>query len=255
MAEIRSEVAVRAMGLGKRFSIGSRAERKTFPNTLRRWITGAATHRDLWALRDIVFELRRGEILGVIGPNGAGKSTLLLLLAGILTPTEGRVEVRGKINPFFCLGAGLQPQLTVRENFSLCAALLGIPRRQFQRRFPEMVAFSELEDYLYAKLGELSSGLAGRVPFTTAIHAELDIILVDEFLAVGDIKFGQKCHNVFDSFRAQGKTLVVVSHSVDIIKAMSDRVLYLNGGHTFFLGAPDEAIAKFKTDMLGAAAV
>ena len=248
MSEAQSEVAVRAFGLGKRFFIGTRPERKTLPNTLRWWITGTASERVLWALRDVHFELKRGEILGVIGPNGSGKSTLLLLLAGILTPSEGGVNANGRINPFFRMSARLHPQLTVLENFSLCSALLGIPRQQFRRLFPDMVAWSELGDFLYAKYGDLSTGLAGRLAFAVAIHAELDIILVDESLGIGDIRFQQKCLKVFDDFRTQRKTLVVVSHSMGTIQDMSDRVLYLNQGRAAFLGDPQEAIERFTAD-------
>lgn len=235
------ELALRAVELGKRFFIDSVYERRTVPATLRRWLTGRRDQRELWALRGVSFELKRGEILGVIGPNGAGKSTLLLLLAEILIPTEGRLEVFGRTDPFFQLAAGLQPRLSVLDNLILCSALLGMSGAEFRRALPEIVAFTGLEEYLQARYGELSCGMAARLPFAVAMHADLDILLVDEMLAVGDDAFQKKCLETFHKMRREGRTLVVVSHSRNIIESLCGRTLYLDGGRPRFVGDSHEA--------------
>ncbi|MDD5628084.1 MAG: DegT/DnrJ/EryC1/StrS family aminotransferase [Elusimicrobia bacterium] len=252
MPEPGAGAVIRAQGLGKSFLIGSKSTQESSLETTHRLLTGTGSQRLLWALRGLDLEVRRGETLGIIGPNGAGKSTLLLLLARILAPSEGRVEVLGKTDQFFGLDEGLQSQLTVLENMSLCAALLGMPDEVFTQRLPAMLAFSKLDDYLYAKFGELSSGLAARVAFSVAIHGDLDIILVDEKLAVGDAAFQDKCLAVFRDFQAQGKTLLIVSHSLRLIDRLCPRTLYLNAGRAAFLGDTTEAIRLFVQECGGA---
>jgi len=247
--DVLTAPVIQAEDLGKRFRIGVRREKESFLGTTRRLLTGGADQRELWALRGVSFKVERGEALGVIGPNGAGKSTLLLLLSQILTPTEGRCRVSGKAHCFFRIGTALQPRLTVLENFSLCSALLGLDREEFRARLPSMVAFSGLGDYLYAKYGELSSGLAARLPFSAAVHTDLEIILVDEMLMVGDRAFQAKCLKTFHDFRAQGKTLVIVSHSLPLIESLCQRSLYLNAGRPVFLGDTGEAIRRLVEDV------
>ncbi|MCM2267711.1 MAG: DegT/DnrJ/EryC1/StrS family aminotransferase [Elusimicrobiales bacterium] len=235
--------------LGKMFRIGSGHSKENFLATTRRLINGSTEERELWALRHVSFKLDRGETLGVIGPNGAGKSTLLLLLSQILTPTEGVCRVTSKTNCFFRIGAALQPRLTVLENFSLCSALLGMGKSEYRRRLPEMIAFSGLEDYLYAKYGELSSGMAARLPFAAAVHTDLDLVLVDEMLMVGDRNFQAKCLKTFQDFKARGKTLIIVSHNLQLIEALCPRAMYLNAGRMAFLGDSAEAVRLMVKDM------
>ena len=249
MAEHPPGPAIRVEDLGKRFLIGTEQKKESFPNTTRRLLTGWTQQRELWALRHIGFEVARGEALGIIGPNGAGKSTLLLLLSQILAPTEGRVQVSGRTNCFFRLGAALHSGLSVQDNFSLCSALLGLNRSQFREKFPAMLAFSELEDYLHAKYGELSSGLAARLPFAAAVHTEIDILLVDEMLMVGDAAFQAKCLKTFRNFQAQGKTLVVVSHSLQLIQSLCPQTLYINAGKQIFLGNSATAARMLMRDL------
>lgn len=243
--------AITARGLSKRFLIGGPAERPTFLSALRRAVTGRARDRELWALDGVDLSVERGEALGVIGANGAGKSTLLLLLAGILAPTRGQLEVRGKADPFFQFGAGLQPRLTVRENFALCAALLGMGRDVLSARWRDILDFSGLEPYLDADYGELSTGLAARLPIAAAVHADLDIVLVDEMLSVGDRAFRQRCLDAFRSLRRARKTFVIASHDMSVVQAECTRVLYLRAGRTEFLGDPAEAVARFQRDCGG----
>ena len=244
-----SGIAVQVENLGKSFLIGAENRHPTLLGRLNRWVRGTSPQKILWALQEINFELRRGEILGVIGANGAGKSTLLLLIAQILSPSEGQVRAYGRTSPFFQLSAGLQPELTVLENFSLCAALLGIRPAAFKKNLDGIIAFSGLKDYLYAKYNELSTGLAARLPFSTAIHADLDIILVDEMLAVGDQAFQSKCKRSFLDLRAQGKTIIFVSHNLDIIRELCPTTLYLKNGGASYLGDSEEAVQLYIRDM------
>lgn len=239
-----AEIAVRAQGLGKRFSIAARGDRRTLLEAMRHKLTGASPQRDLWALRGVDLTIERGELFGLIGANGAGKSTLLLLLAGILAPTEGRLEVRGKTDPFFQFGAGLRPQLTVLDNIRLCAALLGMRDRELRRRLPAIVEFSGLSEYLYARLGELSTGLAARLPFSVAMHARLDIVLVDEMLAVGDRAFQDKCLSAFKALARDGRTLVVVSHNLGLVGDLCGRALFLESGRPAYCGPAQEAVGR-----------
>ncbi len=244
-----SDIVIRTEGLGKRFLIGARDERRTVARRLHRALTGITPHRELWALRGLDLEIRRGDILGIIGPNGAGKSTLLLLLARILAPSRGHLQVEGKTDPFFQLAAGLRPTLSVLDNLSLCAALLGISRREFKRRLPQILDFSGLHDYRDARYGELSSGLAARLPFAVAIHADLDIILIDEMLAVGDRAFQAQCTTAITSLAAQGKTLVLITHSLDMVRSLCSRALYLRGGEAAFCGDAAAAVDRFIADV------
>jgi lipopolysaccharide transport system ATP-binding protein len=248
MSKTNDDVAISADSLGKRFLIGSADQRRTALGALRRAVLGRAELRELWALRGLNFEIRRGERVGLIGPNGAGKSTLLLLLARILAPTEGRLEVRGKVDPFFQLGAGLQPRLTVLDNFALCAALLGIPRKTFHRNLPRMIEFSGLGEYRNAAYGELSSGLAARLPFAVAVHADLDIVVIDEAFSVGDRVFQARCLEVFEDFRRRGRTVVLASHDLDLVRRLCGRALYLRDGRAAFFGKSDEAVERFIAD-------
>jgi ABC-type polysaccharide/polyol phosphate transport system ATPase subunit len=241
--------AIRASGLGKRFLMGAPAERRTLLSRLARLAGGGGRSRELWALRGLDLEVGRGEILGVVGPNGAGKSTLLSLIAGLLAPTEGSVEAAGRTNCFFRLGAGLQPRLTVAENFSLACALLGMGSRDWAERSGAIVEFSGLRDYLHARYGELSAGLAARLPFSAAVHADLDILLVDEMLMVGDTAFRSKCLRTFEGLAGAGKTMLLASHDLDLVASLCPRALYLDKGRAAFLGPSREAIGAYRADL------
>ena len=241
---MKAKLAIRAEGLGKKYMIGARDARPTVLSRIRHGLLGRPDQRELWALRGIDLEIRRGEIFGVVGPNGAGKSTLLLLLAGILAPSAGALTIHGKIDPFFQLAAGLRPGLSVLDNYRLCAALLGIPRAEFLKRLPAMLEFSGLGESLYCRYGELSSGMAARLPFSVSIHADLDIIVIDEMLAVGDRAFQAQCLKAFRTLSAEGKTLVLVSHNLDIIAEMCERALYLRVGEAVYCGPSKEAVKR-----------
>ncbi|MFH1618488.1 MAG: ATP-binding cassette domain-containing protein, partial [bacterium] len=245
MPETAAETVIKLQKTGKLFHITDKSRRENFASTTIKLLTGMQIRRPLWALRNINAEIRKGETLGIIGPNGAGKSTLLLLIAEILHPTEGFVEIKGKTNLFFQLSAGLQPRLTVMENFAYCAALLGMEEKTLRLRLPEIIAFSGLRDFLYARYAELSSGLAARVAFSVAIHSDMEIILVDEALSVGDVVFQAKCRAEFARLRSEGRTLVVVSHNLDMVRTMSDKILYLEAGQQVFFGPAAEAVELY----------
>lgn len=197
------------------------------------------------ALDDVSFEVKKGEFFGIIGANGSGKSTLLKILAGIYQPSEGKVTVHGSLSPFIELGVGFNPELTARENIYLNAAILGMSRTQTESKFDEIVKFSELKNFLDQKLKNFSSGMQVRLAFSIAVQAQADILLVDEVLAVGDAAFQEKCLNLFRDLKRQGKTIIFVSHALNIMEEFCDQVIYLNKGKVVAKGAPAEIILTY----------
>ncbi|MDX6768447.1 MAG: ATP-binding cassette domain-containing protein [Elusimicrobiota bacterium] len=240
-----SPYSVEAAGLGKRFRTGARAERTVF-GRLRAAATGRGGLTDRWALREVSFTLSPGQALAVIGPNGAGKSTLLMLLAGLLAPTEGRAVTRGRLGSFLSPGAGLYPELSVAENVRLVAALYGMSARQLAARRDAIVAFGELEPYLDARLGELSTGFQTRVVFATALHGDFDVFVFDEVLAVGDAAFSSRCLERMRAARASGAAVVLATHALEAAERECDRALYLEGGRVAALGSAAEAVAAYR---------
>jgi ABC-type polysaccharide/polyol phosphate transport system ATPase subunit len=197
------------------------------------------------ALADVSFEVEAGEFFSVIGPNGSGKSTLLKIIAGIYRADSGTLDVRGKLSPFIELGAGFNPELTAHDNVRINSTLLGLSKRELDERYPEIVAFSQLERFMDQKLKNFSSGMQTRLAYAIAIQVVFDILLLDEVLAVGDAEFQERCTATFERFRDEGKTIVFVSHDLASIKRFSDRVLYIDGGRAVALGAPDDAIGTY----------
>lgn len=197
---------------------------------LRCALSGDKSVIEAWALKNISFSVGRGECLGITGPNGSGKSTLLGIIAGILEPTEGAVAVQGRANTFFNIDAGMQKELSVLDNIEICGILMGLRRREILKRVPEILAFSEMGALAEVRMGELSSGQAARVIFSTVIHSDLDLLLVDEALSVGDRAFQEKCRRAFIELRRQGKTLIVVSHDEDMLRGLDCRIMRLKDG-------------------------
>ena len=179
------------------------------------------------ALTNINIRVKQGEFLGIMGPNGSGKSTLLKIIANVIQPTTGKVFVHGKISPFLELGVGFQGELTVKENVYLYGLLLGIQRKEIDRRFDSIIHFAELERFVDTKLKNLSSGMIARLGFSIAIQVDADILLVDEVLAVGDEEFQEKCYTIFRKFKREGKTIVLVSHDRVLIRKFADRTIQL----------------------------
>ena len=207
-----------------------------FPNRL---------HTDFWALRDISFNLERGEVLGLVGPNGCGKSTLLQIVCGILPPTSGRVVTQGRIAALLELGAGFNPEFTGRENVFLNGEIMGLSRGAIERAFPSIAAFADIGEFLDRPVKEYSSGMYVRLAFSTAIHVEPDILIVDEALAVGDAVFANRCVRKFEDLKQRKVTVLFVSHDLGLVKQLSDRALLLLGGRIHAEGDPKDVINRY----------
>lgn len=202
-------------------------------------------HRDFWALRGISFQVRRGETFCIIGENGSGKSTLLQLAAGIMEPTKGRVETRGRVASLLELGAGFHPEFTGRENVYLNAAVLGLSRRQIDARYENIAEFAGIGEFLHQPVKTYSSGMVMRLGFAVAAHSDPEVLLVDEALAVGDIHFRQRCLERVEELRKAGVTIVFVSHSLGDVKALGTQALWLEKGEARQMGTVDEVVNRY----------
>ena len=203
------------------------------------------------ALRDVSFEIARGEWVAMIGPNGSGKSTMLGLIAGVLQPTFGTIEAHGRISPLLELGAGFHPELTGAENVLLNGVILGLTRAMVRERFNKIVEFSGLGNEIDRPVRTYSSGMSARLGFSVAAHVDPEILLVDEVLAVGDEAFARRCLDKLRSFHAAGVTIVVVSHTLTLVEALCDRALLLVGGKLVAAGPPAEVIATYRSGIAG----
>ena len=201
---------------------------------------------DFHALDGISFEIAAGDAVALLGFNGSGKSTLLKLISGVIRPDRGRILTRGRIAGLIEVGAGFHPDLSGRENVYLNAAILGMSKKETQARFDEIVAFSEIEPFIDTEVKHYSSGMFLRLAFAVAIHTELDILLIDEILSVGDEPFQQKCLARIREMHAEGKTLVVVSHDLDMVSTLCSRGVLLRGGQVAFDGPSKEAVALMR---------
>jgi lipopolysaccharide transport system ATP-binding protein len=200
---------------------------------------------EFWALKDVSFEVKQGEVLGIIGRNGAGKSTLLKILSRITEPTEGRVVLRGRVGSLLEVGTGFHPELTGRENIFLNGAILGMTQREIRKKFDEIVAFAEVEKFLDTPVKRYSSGMYVRLAFAVAAHLEPEILIVDEVLAVGDIEFQKKCLGKMQNVASHGRTVLVVSHNMAMVGSLCTRGIVLAKGHVVFQGAVARAISKY----------
>jgi lipopolysaccharide transport system ATP-binding protein len=202
-------------------------------------------YRDLHALRDVSFEIPPGQFLGIAGPNGCGKSTLLKILCGIYKASHGSAVVNGEFSAFLELGVGFNPELTARENIFLGGALLGLTRTQLRDKVDEVLAFAELQDFAEQKLKNFSSGMQVRLAFTVAILARTDLLIMDEVLAVGDASFQEKCFDTFNTYKREGKTIVLVSHDLAALDEYCDRVLLFNHGVVIADGPAKEVTSAY----------
>jgi lipopolysaccharide transport system ATP-binding protein len=232
MAPIR----IQARGLSKLYRLGQRAERylslrDVLASLPRRWLGHVSAGRDtFWALRDVSFEVREGEVIGIVGRNGAGKSTLLKILSRITEPTDGEAIVHGRVGSLLEIGTGFHPELTGRENVYLNGAILGMKRREIDRRFAEIVAFAEVERFLDTAVKHYSSGMYLRLAFAVAAHLEPEILLVDEVLAVGDAEFQKKCLGKMSEVSGRGRTVLFVSHNMTAVRSFCSRAIWLDEG-------------------------
>lgn len=246
-----ADIAIRVENLSKQYRIGKAQQRQdTLRDALVAGLRGSkqrlwsvmrrpspdeggsrrTNDEHIWALKDVSFEVQRGEVLGVIGRNGAGKSTLLKILSQITEPSEGRVELNGRVGSLLEVGTGFHPELTGRENIYLNGAILGMQRRQLERRFHEIVAFAEVERFLDTPVKRYSSGMYVRLAFAVAAHLDPEILLVDEVLAVGDAEFQRKCLGKMGDVANQGRTVLFVSHNMAAVTNLCGRAILLNGG-------------------------
>ncbi|HRK22373.1 MAG TPA: ABC transporter ATP-binding protein [Fimbriimonadaceae bacterium] len=202
----------------------------------------------LRVLNGVTFNVAKGESVAVVGKNGAGKSTLLSLVARVYKPTSGAVEINGRVAPLLELGAGFHPDLTGIENVFFNGVILGLTRKEIKERLPAIVDFAGLHHHIDAPVRTYSSGMMARLGFACAVHVDAEILLVDEVLAVGDYEFEQKCYATIDAFRASGGSILFVSHSMEAVRRVADRVIWLKGGLIQAEGAPNEVIAAYEAD-------
>jgi len=205
---------------------------------------------DFWALQDVSFDVEEGETVGLLGHNGSGKSTLLKCIGGILRPTTGEIRTRGRVASLLELGAGFHPDLTGRENVYLNGSILGLSRRDIERRFDEIVAFAELEQFIDNQVKHYSSGMYVRLGFAVAIHVDPDVLLVDEVLAVGDEAFQRKCLDRVRQFQREGRTIVVVTHASDLVRQVCHRAAVLDHGNLVTVAEPNDAVRIYRRALL-----
>ena len=239
--------AIEIKGVSKRFRLSSDKYQSLKERVIH---LGRGTHTDFWALRDVELNVEHGSTLGLIGQNGSGKSTLLKCVAGLLQPTEGEIFTEGRIAALLELGAGFHPELTGRENVYLNASILGLSRKEIDKRFDDMVGFAELEQFIDQQVRHYSSGMYVRLGFAVAVNVDPDILLVDEVLAVGDEAFQRKCLNRVREFQREGRTIIVVSHAADLVRQICDKAAVLDHGNLMFAGGAGEAVRVLREHML-----
>jgi len=258
-----SEYAIRALNVGKQFQIGAASQGgyKTLRESLSQAVGApfrraskllrgqaygaAALDETIWALSDVTFEVKRGEVVGIIGGNGAGKSTLLKILSRITEPTEGEIEIHGRVGSLLEVGTGFHPELTGRENIYLNGAILGMAKAEIQRKFDEIVAFAEVEKFIDTPVKHYSSGMYLRLAFSVAAHLEPEILLVDEVLAVGDVAFQKKCLGKMGEVAEQGRTVLFVSHNMGAMVKLCQTGLFLQAGKLESRGAMAPLVAEY----------
>lgn len=235
--------AITAQGVGKRFRLEHDRPRTVKEGLVR---FRRRSSEEFWALRDIDIEVDVGETMGLLGHNGSGKSTLLKCIAGILQPTRGSIRTRGRVAALLELGAGFHPDLTGRENVYLNGSILGLSRREVAERFDEIVAFAELERFIDTQVKHYSSGMFARLGFAVAVHVDPDILLVDEVLAVGDAAFQRKCLSRIQTLQNEGRSIVFVTHSVELARRVCDRAVVLDHGQLVTVGDPEVAVQALR---------
>lgn len=228
-ANALSQTVIRFENVTKEFSLQNQ---KTFKEFLPALFLGEQTVNRFTALKDISFEIKKGECVGIIGPNGSGKSTILKLIAGVMSPTSGKIHVHGKISPLIELGAGMHPELSGRENIYLNGAILGLKRKEIIANLQSIIDFSELQEFIDQPVKHYSSGMYMRLAFSIAIHVNPEILIVDEILAVGDTAFQAKCFAKMEEYkRDKNTTIILVSHDLNTIKTFCTKAIYINN-HT-----------------------
>ena len=252
-----SRQIISVAGLGKQYTINAgRPRYETIRETLANLFRAKRKEtlaRDLWALRDVSFSVEPGEVVGIVGRNGAGKSTLLKILSRVTDPTLGEIELRGRVGSLLEVGTGFHWELTGRENIYLNGAILGMRRREIQRKFDEIVAFAELEEFIDTPVKHYSSGMYMRLAFAVASTLEPEILLVDEVLAVGDLEFQKKCLGKMEDVAKEGRTVIFVSHNMAAVRTLCRRGIYLDQGRVVFDGDIGDAVTRYVSTVSDAA--
>lgn len=222
-------------------------KQKTMKEFLPALFGGKPTSETFWALKDVSLEIKKGETFGIIGPNGSGKSTLLKLIAGVSQPTKGTISIQGRLAPLIELGAGFHPELTGRENVFLNGVILGMKRAEVEKKFKEIVDFAELWEFIDQPVKHYSSGMYLRLAFAVAVHTDPEVLLVDEILAVGDAAFQAKCHKRMEEFHHQEKTIIIVTHSMDVVTRYCQRAAFLHKGSLELVDNAEAVVGAYKT--------
>jgi lipopolysaccharide transport system ATP-binding protein len=240
-----SEPIIICDGVGKAFQLYMHRNDQLKQTLFWRW---GPFYKEHWVLRDVSFNVHKGECVGIVGRNGAGKTTLLQILCGITTQTHGVKKLNGRIAPILALGAGFDIELSGRENALIGGAILGLKRKEVLKRMSSIEAFADIGDFFYQPLKMYSSGMAARLAFSICAHADADILIVDEALSVGDAEFGKKCDDYIKDFAKRG-TILVVSHDLATLEALCDRLVWIENGTVKAIGTPQEIIPKYKITM------
>jgi len=239
-----TEYAIKAENLSKSFRLFHEKRASIFEYLAKGFARGKS-FQNIDVLKNINFTVNKGEMLGIVGFNGMGKTTLLRILSRIYQPTSGKVMVNGDVVPFLELGSGFQPDMTAEQNIILYGILLGIKKEKMVEKVDDVIHFAELEKFQDTKLKHFSTGMYGRLAFSTAIQVDPDIIMIDEVLAVGDISFQQKSYNVYLDFKKKGKTIILVTHSINEVEKLCDKALLLHEGKALSFGKPKEVIETY----------
>ena len=241
-----SKIVLRVTNVGKRYEIYEAPHHRLLQTLLR---GRKQFFKEFWALKDVSFEVNKGECFGIIGRNGCGKSTLLQIIAGILTPTNGIVTVSGKVVALLELGSGFNPEFTGRENVYMNGAVMGLSRAEVDKKFDEITAFADIGEFIDQPVKIYSSGMMARLAFAAAISIDPDILIIDEALAVGDIRFQQKCFRKLKEFRDEGRTVFFVSHDLSAVKLFCDKAIWLEQGRVKRFGTPEEVTKEYLSFM------
>ncbi len=246
MSSIESDIAIRVESLSKKYTIGSHKS-DSFRDTLSQVFTKreSSSERDFWALKDVSFEIKKGEAVGIIGKNGAGKSTLLKVLSRITEPTTGKITLNGRVSSLLEVGTGFHPELTGKENIYLNGTILGMSRREVKDKFDEIVAFSGVEKFLNTPVKHYSSGMYVRLAFAVAAHLEPEILIIDEVLAVGDAEFQKKCLGKMEDVASQGRTVIFVSHNLNALSTLCSSGVLIQKGNAKHFTSISSAITEY----------
>lgn len=242
---MNTEVAIKVENVSKTFRLPHEKQNSIKGSLISMVRGGKRSFEKQHVLKDVSFEIKKGEFFGIVGRNGSGKSTLLKMLAGIYTPSKGQIHVNGKLTPFIELGVGFNPELTGRENVFLNGALLGFNRSEMLAMYDDIVAFAEIEKFMDQKLKNYSSGMQVRLAFSIAIRAKSDILVLDEVLAVGDEAFQQKCVDIFENYKAEKQTIVLVTHDMESVRRFCTRAMLIENGEIIEYGEPNKVASKY----------